>query len=77
MVGRKDASGRLEPVELGHTDVHQDDRRVEARRLLDRLEPVAGLGDHLDVVLAGEEHAKAGAHHRLVVDHEDADAHGP
>ena len=36
---------------------------------------VAGLGDDLDVLLAGEEHAEAGADHRLVVGDEDADAH--
>ena len=31
-VGGEDAPGRLEPVELGHPDVHQDDGRVEAGR---------------------------------------------
>ena len=75
-VGGEDAPGRLEAVELGHADVHQHDGRVEARRLVDRLEPVARLGHHLDVLLAGEQHAKAGAHHRLVVGDEHADAHG-
>ena len=48
---------------------------MEARRLVDRLEPVARLGDDLDVRLAGEQHAEAGAHHRLVVGDEDADGH--
>ena len=49
---------------------------LEARRLVDRLEPVARLGHDLDVLLAGEQHAEAGAHHRLVVGDEHADAHG-
>ena len=75
-VGGEDAPRRLEAVELGHADVHQDDRRLEARCLVDCLEPVAGLGDDLDVVFVGEEHAEAGADHRLVVGDEDADAHG-
>ncbi len=64
-----------EAVELGHADVHQHDGRVEARGLLDRLEAVAGLGDHVDVGLAGEQQAEAGADHRLVVGDEHADAH--
>ena len=47
----------------------------EAGGLVDGLEPVARLGDDVDVGLAGEQHAEAGAHHRLVVGDEDADAH--
>ena len=61
------------PVELGHADIHQDDAWVEAGRLVHRLEPVARLGHHFDVLLAREQHAKAGADHRLVVGDEDAD----
>ena len=72
-VGGEDAPRRLEPVELGHADVHEDDGRLEARRLVDGLEPVARLGDDLDVLLAGEQHAEAGADHRLVVGDEHAD----
>ena len=68
---------RLEPVELGHADVHQDDVRTEAVGLLYRLEPVARLGHDVDVLLAGEQHAKAGANHRLVVGDEHTDRHGP
>ena len=74
-VGGEDAPRRLEAVELGHADVHQHDGRVEARRLVDGLEAVARLGDDLDVLLAGEQHAEAGANHRLVVGDEDADRH--
>ena len=33
-----DAPCRLEPVELGHADVHQDHGRLKARRLLDRFD---------------------------------------
>ena len=43
--------------------------------LLDGLDAVLGLGDHVDVLLAGEEHPEAGADHRLVVGDEDADRH--
>ena len=75
LVGGEDSPGRLEPVELGHADVHQHDGGVEARGLVDGLDPVARLGDDLDVRLAGEQHAEACADHRLVVGDEDADAH--
>ena len=37
--------------------------------------PLLGLGHDLDALLAREQHAEAGAHHRLVVGDEDADAH--
>jgi len=52
-----------EPVELGHADVHQHDCGLKAGGLLDRLQSVARLGYHLDVLLAGEQHAEAGADH--------------
>ena len=45
--------------------------------LLDRLEPVARLGHDLDAVLAAEEHAESGAHHRLVVGDQHPDRHAP
>ena len=76
-VRREDAPRRLEPVELGHADVHQDDVRMEAVGLLYCLQPVAGLGHDVDVLLAREQHAKAGADHRLVVGDEHTDRHGP
>ena len=71
-IGREDAPGGLEAVELRHADVHQDDGRVKALRLAHCLEPVARLGHHLDVLLAGQQHAEPGAHHRLVVGDEHA-----
>ena len=66
---------RLDPVDLGHADVHEDDVRLQAQRLGDRLDAVRGLADDLDVLLGLEDHAKAGAHERLVVDDEDAEGH--
>ena len=76
-VGGEDVARRLDAVELGHADVHQHDGRVEARGLLDRLDAVARLGDDVDVGLAREQQAEAGADHRLVVGDEHADAHAP
>jgi len=67
----------LEPVELGHADVHEHDLRLEPGGLVDRLEPVGRLGDDLDALLAPEEHPEARADHRLVVGDEDADRHDP
>ena len=63
------------PSSLGHPDVHQDDVGMAAGSLGHGLEPVAGLGDDVDVGLVGEQQPEAGPHHRLVVHHEDPDAH--
>ena len=76
-VGSDDPPGRLDAVELWHADVHQDHRRIEASRLLDRLEAIRGLRDDRDVRLLGQQHAEARPDQRLVVGHEHADAHGP
>ena len=67
--------GRLDPVDLGHADVHQHDIRRDAARLLDRLSPVGRLADDLEVGLRLEDHPEAGAHECLVVD--DQHAHRP
>ena len=72
LVGQ-DAPRRLEAVELGHADVHQDDVGPQRAHLVDRLAAVRGLADDLDVGLGVEDHAEAGAHERLVVDEQDAD----
>ena len=75
VVGGEDPPRRLEPVELRHADVHQHDRRSEAGRLVDGLEPVGRLGHDFDLGIAREQHAEACSDHRLVVCDEDADAH--
>ena len=69
----QDLFGGGQAVELRHPDVHQHDRRLEERRLADRLETVLGLANHLDVALRLEDHPEAGAHELLVVGDEDAD----
>src|SRR4051794_18942911 len=71
--GGEDAPRRLEPVELGHADVHQHDVWAQGAGLVDRLAPVGRLADDLDLGLRVEDHAEAGADERLVVDEEDAD----
>ncbi len=44
---------------------------------VDRLGAVAGLADHLDVVLRLEDEAQAGAHQLLVVGQHQLDGHVP
>jgi hypothetical protein len=75
VVSGEDPPGRLEPVELRHPDVHQDDGGTEPGRLGDRLEPVSCLCDDFDVLFAGEQHPEAGPDHGLVIGDEDADRH--
>jgi hypothetical protein len=57
----------------GHADVHQDDVRAEALRLLDGLDAVAGLADDLDVGLDLDDEPEPLAHEGLVVCEQDAD----
>ena len=63
-------------VHARHPHVHQHDVGPVRPRELDRLLAVGGLGDDRDVVLAVEQRAEAGAHHRLVVGEQDRDHAG-
>ena len=65
----------VEPALVGHHDVEQDHVRLQRPRLEDRLAPGAGLAHRLQVVLGLEQELQAGAHHCVVVDDQDADAH--
>src|SRR4051794_5106503 len=67
-----DASRRLDPVEPRHADVHENDVRSQAARLVDRLLPVAGLAHDVDVGLGAQDHAQAVAHEPLIVGEQDA-----
>ena len=68
-----EASGRFDPVEDRHADVHQHDVGSEALDDLDRVETIGGLTDHLDVGLGVEDRLEAGAHDVLIVDHDHPD----
>src|SRR5690606_10043198 len=65
--------GGLQAVGLRHPDVHQDDVRAKLCDEPERLDPVGGLPDDLDVVLAVEDGAEPGADQPLVVGQDDAD----
>src|SRR5690606_9582030 len=71
--GVLDGGARLDPAAARHPDVHQDDVRQQVAGHLDGLVPVAALADHLDVVLALEDHLQTSAEQRMVVDDEHAD----
>ena len=49
-VGRSDAPRRLDPVEDGHLEVHQDDVRGRTLALLERVPAVGCRADELDAV---------------------------
>ncbi len=61
------------PSAVRHHDVHQDHVGLQRPRLEDRLTAGAGLADRLDVVLAREQQADAGADDRVVVDDQHPD----
>src|SRR6185436_17398068 len=62
-----DLARRLEPVDLGHADVHHHDVGAELTHERDRGAAVVGLAHHLEVVLRVEQEAEAGPDQRLVV----------
>jgi hypothetical protein len=74
VLGQESAS-RLDPVDVWHANVHQDDVGSQPLCLRDRLPPVRGLSDDLHVLFGLKDHAEARADEGLVVHDEDAEAH--
>src|SRR5215467_1434193 len=71
-----EAPGRLEPVELGHSDVHENHVRVKLPDRRHRLQAVPRLAHNLQVGLRFDDHLEAGPDQALVVADQDRDAHG-
>jgi len=69
---RHDQSGRLDPVQDGHADVHQHDVGAQAAGFGDRVLAVAGLTDDARLWLRLEDLAEPDADERLVVGDQDA-----
>ncbi len=67
-----DPSRRLDPVEVRHADVHQDDVGLERLDGFDRGESVGGFADDFEVGLGVEDDPEAGPHEFLVVGDQDA-----
>ena len=70
---RRDAAGRLDAVEVGHPQVHEDHVGAQRCGQLHGARPGLGLADHLDVVDVGEHQLEPAAERRVVVGDEDAD----
>ena len=62
-----DPTGRLDPVETRHPDVHQHDVGADRVREVDGGGTVGGLAEDEQVGLGGEDHPEPGAHQLLVV----------
>lgn len=77
VVGGKDETRRRQTVHPRHAHVHKDDIRAQGTGRTHGLFAVGGLPHHLDVAFGLEHEPQPGAHHRLVVDEQDADAHVP
>ena len=58
---------------LGHVEVEDQDVGLVAADVADRGLDVAGLGDHLEVVLGVEQQAQGAADDRMVVGEHDRD----
>ena len=70
-----DAPGRLESVQVGHPDVHEDDVGPEVPVLAQGLGPVGRLANDSHIRLAVENDAEPGSDQLLVVNYENFD-HG-
>ena len=71
--GGLEPAGRLDPVHLGHPDVHQDDVGHQPHGHLDRFGAGACLADHFEVLPRQEEDQRL-SEPIVVVDDEHADA---
>jgi hypothetical protein len=67
------APGRLDPVQAGHAQVHEDDVGRQLHGEGRRLVAVGGGADDLHPGQQAEQHHQAFAHHPLVVGDQDAD----
>ena len=65
----------VEAVDVGQLHVEQHHLGAEAAGLRQRLGAVGGFADHVEA-LGFEQHARAGAERRMVVDDEDPWTHG-
>ena len=71
-----DLPGRLDPVEVRHADVHQDDVRAELGRLTTASLPSSASPTTSMSGSPFEDHPESGANEALVVREEDADHRG-
>ena len=69
-------SGRIDAVEAGHVDVHDDDVGHEAQRDLDGLLSRFGLAHHLGIGDRIEKRSEPCPKQRMVVGDEDPDRSG-
>ena len=67
--------GRLDPVQLGHPNVHQRDVGLQPGRQLDGLDAVRRLTHHGQVGLGVEDEPETAPHQRLVIGDQNPD-HG-
>lgn len=72
----QDAAGGFNAVHPGHADIHKDHVRGRGAERLKGLDAVACFGDHVEVRLRIDEHAKARTDQLLVIDECDPDGCG-
>ena len=75
-VGGGDAAGRLDPVELGHAQVHDDEIGGELIGELDDFVSVGGDGDDVDAVELADQMGEAVAEDGMVVGDDDTEVAG-
>ena len=68
-----DGARRLDAVEHGHVEVHQDHVGPERARLLDRALAVGGPADDLDAPVGGQRQLESFGEQQVIVSDEDSD----
>jgi hypothetical protein len=71
-----DGAGGLDPAGARHAHVHDHDVRCQLADAADRLDPVRGLADDLDVGLVVEDAVEPAPEQRVIVDDHDPDRSG-
>ncbi|GAA2843764.1 hypothetical protein GCM10010522_73410 [Kribbella solani] len=66
-LARHDARSGLNPIQLGHPDIHHNHVRPQPPYRLNRRQPITGLTNHGQIRLRVNHHPKPGPHHLLVL----------
>jgi hypothetical protein len=71
--GGDDPAGRVDTVQLGHVQVHDDHIREVGRGQRDRLLAASGLPDHLQAVTGGQQPPEPVTKQRVIVGNQNTD----
>ena len=71
----EDLAHGVNPVHIGHGDIHDDDIGFELARLRNRIAPVVGLGNNLDAMRFLQQAFQTGAKNIVIIRENYPDRH--